>query len=250
MNLLLLTEMDLQTDGTFSIRGDRARESARILQARGVSAFEGQVLRAGRANVGPGEARVVSLRDGLLTVRFVPTGQEEASRLHLVLGIPRPKFLRRILPQIAAQGVGSIDLVRTWRTERTFLQSPLLQPEGHTPLLHEGMMQGGWTCVPSVRVHPRFEGFLETIPHERDKWMGSLTGTGPPRLGRRDLVVAVGPERGFSDYESERLLAAGFRPVRVPCGVMRTDTACVALLALGALALNGCPSVDAMPGVR
>ena len=57
----------------------------------------------------------------------------------------------------------------------------------------------------------------------------------PP--AERSLVIAVGPEAGFSAAEEAMLVAAGFRPVRLGPRVLRTETAApAALAALNALA--------------
>jgi 16S rRNA (uracil1498-N3)-methyltransferase len=46
------------------------------------------------------------------------------------------------------------------------------------------------------------------------------------------LALAVGPEGGFSEREAQRLLAAGFQPVRLAPFVLRTELAAVAALSV------------------
>jgi 16S rRNA (uracil1498-N3)-methyltransferase len=46
------------------------------------------------------------------------------------------------------------------------------------------------------------------------------------------LALAVGPEGGFSEGEMQRLLVAGFQPVRLAPFVLRTELAAVAALAV------------------
>jgi 16S rRNA (uracil1498-N3)-methyltransferase len=46
------------------------------------------------------------------------------------------------------------------------------------------------------------------------------------------LSLAIGPEGGFSDRETQRLLAAGFQPVRLAPHVLRTELAAVAALSV------------------
>lgn len=53
----------------------------------------------------------------------------------------------------------------------------------------------------------------------------------------REIVLACGPEAGFSEIEERRLAAAGFRPVSLGPRILRTETAApAALAALNALA--------------
>lgn len=46
------------------------------------------------------------------------------------------------------------------------------------------------------------------------------------------IALAVGPEGGFSDRETQRLLEAGFQPVRLAPFVLRTELAAVAALSV------------------
>ena len=51
------------------------------------------------------------------------------------------------------------------------------------------------------------------------------------------MVLAAGPEAGFSEGEEQLLLRAGFQPVRLGPRILRTETAALAALAaLNALA--------------
>jgi RsmE family RNA methyltransferase len=46
------------------------------------------------------------------------------------------------------------------------------------------------------------------------------------------VLVAVGPEGGWNDFERELLTARGFEPFSLGARTLRVDTACVALLSL------------------
>ena len=52
--------------------------------------------------------------------------------------------------------------------------------------------------------------------------------------GRRDerVLLAIGPEGGWNAFEMGLLEAHRFRPVGMGGRTLRTDTACIALLAL------------------
>lgn len=67
-----------------------------------------------------------------------------------------------------------------------------------------------------------------------------LSPSGPGKLvdlPKAPLVLAAGPEAGFSDAEEQWLLRAGFVPVRLGPRTLRTETAALAALAaLNALA--------------
>lgn len=62
-----------------------------------------------------------------------------------------------------------------------------------------------------------------------------MAAGGLPPAGDDATVVVVGPEGGFAPEEIDAACRAGFVPVRLGRFVLRTETACAAVL--GALAL-------------
>ena len=46
------------------------------------------------------------------------------------------------------------------------------------------------------------------------------------------MLIAIGPEGGWNDFEMALLAAHGFQAITMGPRTLRTDTACVALLAL------------------
>jgi RsmE family RNA methyltransferase len=100
-------------------------------------------------------------------------------------------------------------------------------------------MQAGLTRLPEVAVAPRFKPFVEDeldsvfpdslrlLAHPGPR-SGLPGGDGRPRRP----LLAVGPEGGWTAYETERLLERGFTLFSLGDRILRCDTACVALLAV------------------
>ena len=65
--------------------------------------------------------------------------------------------------------------------------------------------------------------------HQAVRLLARPSGLPPgrwPRLdGRRDAVLAVGPEGGFSPGEEDLALAAGWHPIRLSTHILRVETA-------------------------
>jgi RsmE family RNA methyltransferase len=157
----------------------------------------------------------------------------------LLLAIPRPNSLLKLLPEVAALGVDRLVLLRTWRVQRPYVTARALEPEIYRPLLHEGLMQGRSTREPRVTVEPLFKPFVEDrlpalvagaralVAHP-----AAATDLAGVRVAAGERVVlAIGPEGGFIPYEVEALERAGFLPVTIGARTLRVETACVALLA-------------------
>ncbi|MFH7376276.1 16S rRNA (uracil(1498)-N(3))-methyltransferase, partial [Pseudomonas syringae pv. tagetis] len=49
--------------------------------------------------------------------------------LTLLLTLPRPKMLRRVFQTIATMGVPKVNLLNSYRVEKSFWQTPFLHPE-------------------------------------------------------------------------------------------------------------------------
>ena len=82
----------------------------------------------------------------------------------LILALPRPIMLQRILKQAAALGIVSIHLIRSAKVEKSFFHSPALHPEKITERLLEGLTQAAVdTRLPKVSIHPQFKAFVQDI---------------------------------------------------------------------------------------
>jgi RsmE family RNA methyltransferase len=236
MNLILLQEEDRLERTRFVLTGHRAAHVYGVLRAK-----PGQRLRVGLLNGPPGYAQVVSVESDRIQLEC-SFEQRTPPRpaLDLVLAICRPKSLAKLLPEVTAIGINRLVLLRTWRVGKPYLTSRLLRPEGYRPLLHDGMMQGRWTLEPHVEVAPLFKAFVEDaapgtfadasvrlIAHP-----GAERSIADVRITPTDrVVVAVGPEGGFVDYELDAFTKLGFRSVHIGPAPLRVETACVAVLA-------------------
>jgi RsmE family RNA methyltransferase len=155
--------------------------------------------------------------------------------LHLLLALPRPKVLRRVLQCAAAMGVKTIVLVNTWRVERSYWQSPALAPAALCEQLLLGLEQGGDTMLPALELRRRFKPFVEDELPARLRGRRALVAhpgaTAPcPRALAEPATVAIGPEGGFIAYELEALQALGFTPVSLGPRALRVEHAVPALL--------------------
>lgn len=237
MNLLLLLPEDQGPTGDYEVSGPRAEHLLTVLGAK-----RGQLLHVGFRNGRRGRADVVAIDFEHKTLRLrVQWGSEAPPppSTRLILAVPRPKVLRRLVPQVVGFGLREIVLLRTWRVQRSYLEADALEPNGLRALAHEGMMQACLTYEPVIRFEPKFlpyvEGELEgeaaagvrLIAHPR-----AATHLGRSSVGHKQSVsIAVGPEAGFLDEEVESFRRAGFVPVRVTDGILKVETACIAALA-------------------
>ncbi len=156
--------------------------------------------------------------------------------LTLLLAMPRPKMFRRIMQHCATLGVAEIILLNSFRVEKSFWQTPFLQPDVVRHNLLLGLEQARDTVLPSVRIEKRFKPFVED--HLPELIAGSTalvahpgTTTACPRAMSGAVTLAIGPEGGWIPYEVDKLVEAGFAPVHLGERILRVETAVTALIA-------------------
>ncbi len=235
MNLLLLDEQDFLPDGTVLLTGRRAKHAREILRAS-----PGESFRVGRRRglVGTGEVLASPPTELRLSVSLTEPPPPRAG-VDLLLAIPRPKALKKVIPAAASLGVDRIVLVNASRVEKSYFDSKVLDPAFLDELVSLGLEQARDTVPPEILIRERFRPFVEDesaalfgdalrlLPHPPAE--KGLPGLGPFPRGRR-VVLAIGPEGGWVPFEVELLGAHGFRPFTLGPRILRVETAVSALL--------------------
>jgi RsmE family RNA methyltransferase len=232
MNLLLLDDVDF-------ITADRVRITDRRLHHLNSvnKASVGQTLRAGRLGGLQGQATLLSIDHCVAELQVSLSEQPPAKLpLTLLLALPRPKMLRRTLQTIASMGVAKLVLINSYRVEKSFWQTPFLQPEAIAEQLILGLEQARDTVLPEVILAKRFKPFIEDeLPTLAANTRGLIAHPGNypdcPRALSEPVTLAIGPEGGWIPYEVALLNKAGLQPVQLGERILRVETAVPALLA-------------------
>ena len=232
----ILFEKDEIADGVATCGGERAVHILDVLHGE-----VGQLLKTGEVDgmIGTGEI-VETVRGEGPAVRVKVCHDQKSLRpwIDLVLAPPRPRVMKRLLPQLAAMGVGRIVLVGAKKVEKDFWGATLLKEENYRPLLVDGLMQAGTSILPTLETRRNFRRFVETeldalfptarriVAHpygaEGSKWEGGTSGR---------PLLAIGPEGGWTDDEVALLESKGFARYSLGPRILRTDTATITLVA-------------------
>ena len=227
MNLLLLTEEDFAADGTARLRDRRLAHALQILRAA-----DGDTLRVGLLRGRVGTARVLSITaDELVLLPALTDEPPPRPGIDLLLALPRPKALRKVLPAIAALGVDTLVLVNAARVEKSYFQSAVLREID--ALLAQGLEQARDTRPPRVLLRERFRPFVEDELEALLRKDLRLVAhpLAPAQLERRaPATLAIGPEGGWVPFELELLAAQGFTAVSLGPRVLRVEVAVPYLL--------------------
>ena len=231
MNLLLVDPEELAGDATCTLRDRRAQHLRGVLGAR-----VGSHVRAGVIGGRLGSAEVVADDGTAFTLRLT-LGELIPAPLpiELVLAIPRPKVLTRVIEAAAAFGVARIELTNAWRVDKSYLDSPRLSPDALALAARLGAEQGATTHLPAIAIHRRLMALLDA------RWPGPpetklVAHPGAPPIETAlagptgPLALAIGPEGGWIEREVDTFVARGFRPVSLGAPILRVETAVAAAL--------------------
>lgn len=232
MNLLLLEDADFIAADRVVLRDRRLKHMQEVHRSE-----VGDSLRVGRVGGLLGSAQLLRLeaREAELSVSFEHAPPAKLP-LTLILALPRPKMLRRVFQTVATMGVPRVILVNSYRVEKSFWQTPFLEPAAIREQLILGLEQARDSVLPEIIIEKRFKPFVEDrLPAIVDGTLGLVGHPGDfpdcPRAVEQPVTLAIGPEGGWIPYEVDLLQASGLTPVQLGARILRVETAVTALLA-------------------
>ena len=233
MNLILLFPEDF-VPGALDRVLLRGRRLLHVTQIQRASV--GDELRVGVVDGKIGTGRINVLDSDRLEMQVHLDRQPPApSPATLVLALPRPPMLKRVLHAVTTMGVKRIALIGARRVERSFWDSRALQDDAVREQLILGLEQACDTVLPEVRMSRRFKPFvMDELPEWSAGSLALVAHPGAaiecPRQVARPITLAVGPEGGFSDFEIETFEGQGFTAIHFGERILRVEAAVPALL--------------------
>jgi 16S rRNA (uracil1498-N3)-methyltransferase len=203
----------------------------------------GDTFDAGLVNGPRGKGTLTALDSLTLTLTFtwgeVPLPLEPIT---LLIGLPRPQTARKILQEATSLGVQALHFFRAEKGEANYGQSTLWSSAEWRRHLLMGAAQAFDTRLPEVSHRSSLDELLASLPAgsprvaldnyeaaaplSRFHVLRETTGSVVP------VALAIGPERGWSAKERDLLRAHRFTLAHLGTRVLRTETACVAAVAL------------------
>ena len=228
MNLLILKPEQLVSDNRAVITG---RQLDHILQVHRLA--PGDKLKTGLLNGQLGTGQVLSLTNVQAEISLeLNTPPPAPVDITVVLALPRPKVLRRILQDVTILGIKQLYLINSYRVEKSYWQTPVLQPENVEQQFILGLEQSVDTRLPTLHIAKRFKPFTEDVlpglvEGRQALFAHPYTDT-PCPLGnarKQARLIVIGPEGGFIPYEVEKLQSAGCQPVSLGPRILKVGQA-------------------------
>ena len=213
----------------------------------------GDSLTIGEIGGNIGTATITQINHNEILLRDVTLSKKPPDKLDLtvVLALPRPKVLRRLIMDMTSLGVNKIIIVNSYRSEKSYWQSPLLNRIDE--FVFEGLQQAIDTVPPVIELKKRFKPFVEdefpalvedkkadkeqgnaviAHPYASQSWKSYLHDAKSKNNTKEYMpkVLCIGAEGGWIDYEVELLCQHGCTAVSLGERILRTEAVVNVLL--------------------
>ena len=232
MNIVLLEPNQITTtDNIWQIENQRQLQH---LQQH-IQLNCGDTLKVGVRNGQRYLTEVISVSEQQIRIRPIQVEAIPAKLpVHLILALPRPKVLRRIIMDAVTLGVERISLIHSYRVDKSYWQSPFLQQLDDYVTL--GLEQAGDTIAPEIQLYKRFKPFVEDvlptfISDQKPAYVAHpYAEQQMPYAIQHSCHLIVGPEGGFIPYEVDLLIKNGCQAMSLGNRILRTETAVSSIL--------------------
>lgn len=164
----------------------------------------------------------------------VETARELPFRLEVAAALPKGGRGEYLIEKLTELGVTKFTPL--W-TERSVVQPKDGRMDRLTRAVIESSKQCGRAVLMEVGPPAEWGAFVSADWRPKDRWVLHPNGTSPGLLSnpdrprREDLLIAVGPEGGFTDLEVDAARLRGWRVVTLGARILRVETAAVAAAA-------------------
>jgi RsmE family RNA methyltransferase len=238
MNIILFEPQELGQP--LPRRDVRAIHLLKVLHKKPGDSFDAGIL---GGKLGTGKIETIRLDGSLAYSLDLQTDPPPRLPIRIAVGFPRPIQIRRLLRDLSNLGLAAVDLMGTDLGEKSYRDTSLLTDGGARVALIEGAVQARDTTIPALSAYQSLDAWLEDRPWEKapGAFLDALliapdnvrpAGAMANMSTRRPTVLAIGPERGWSDRERDLLEGVGFIRLSMGARALRTETACVAAAVL------------------
>ncbi len=216
---------------TCSLEGSEFHHLAHVMRAGRGDSIE---LFDGNGNVA--EAKIIEVSKSRASLQILKLAHEDAAGPTVVVAtaVPKSDRFRWLVEKATELGVSRLIPLQT---AHSVTEPGATKLDKMRAVVVEACKQSGRNRLMTIDALTDWPSFLEAVPS-----LGRLLiadPAGPVRaslceLGpsERALVLAIGPEGGFSDMEIIQAVDAAARCVSLGSTILRTETAAIALAAL------------------
>ena len=234
MNCVLLFPEEVTGKNSALVAGKRAK--ALIANHKITSAFETKIS---ILNKGIGQGSIQLTAENELEISFdldlKPPCRE---KITVISAVQRPQTIKKILQLCSSHGIEKIIFTITENTEKSYLQSNILRPENYIEEMYLGIEQSVDCFLPEIEIFSKYYSLINYIK-QPDFTNHLKIFSDVPRImdkkciGQKiklnsvdeDVIIAIGPESGWSDKEREDFSRSGFISYSLGKRIYRSEAA-------------------------
>jgi len=196
----------------------------------------GDSLTIGEVGGNIGKATIAQINTNEVLLKDIILDKKPPAKLDVtvVLALPRPKVLRRLIMDMTSLGINRLIIVNSYRSQKSYWQSPLL--ERIDEFVFEGLQQAIDTVPPVIEFKKYFKPFVEdefpallgnaviAHPYASQSWKNYLDTNTMPK------ILCIGAEGGWIEYEVDLLCHNGCKAVSLGERILRTESVVNVLL--------------------
>lgn len=224
MNIILFD--NLPSEAFIPSDDERAKHITTVLKLK-----KGDIFKMGVVNESEGLATITDISPKGISFDYKAEKKPSMYPVVLIVAQVRPICMKRILREAVSLGVEKIILTGSDTGEKSYLNSSLYTSGEYKTYLMDGAMQSSHAGISKVEFAQKAEEavslagkadnliVLDNVDSSSDLSKAVLSGR---------CVLAIGPERGWSDRERRVFANAGYKSMLLGSRVLRTETACSA----------------------
>jgi RsmE family RNA methyltransferase len=226
MNIFLLEPHELNNKLPVS-----DRRIKHLIKVIGIG--ENQQFDAGILNDSIGKAKFTYIDEDFVKIDYQASNLplDQLTPVQVILGMIRPVNIQRLVRDLCTLGVSHIHFVKTEKSEKSYSSSKAYQPTRLHHYLMEGAEQAFSPFIPKISFYSTLSEAL--APHKNiqkfafDNYLNSIKW-GQVKLEKQSVILALGPERGWSNNERDILQEHNFTMCSLGKRVLRSETAAIA----------------------
>lgn len=236
MNIILLDNDEINGDHT-TLKDHRAEHIVKVLRSS-----RGDRVTVGIINGKTGYGiikEIVGRKPYLVKLQLALERYPDiAPPIDILLALPRPIVFKRIISHLTTLGVRRILVVNAAKVEKSYWESSVVSENGWQRHVLEGLEQAVDTRLVDISFYRGFKPFMqEIVPVIKDRYQQMLVAHPHTtnslaevyRAGASPVLLAIGPEGGWNEYELDQMGLRGFDQFTLGARVLRVETAVNAL---------------------
>jgi RsmE family RNA methyltransferase len=179
------------------------------------------------------DAKLTKFSNHSAKLKIIETKQSKSGWFNLAIGLSRPQTMKKLLEHATTFGANSFHILKAQLSEKSYATSKLYENNKYEEFLIDGLSQSKtYFKLPKVNISNYLN--LSSLDSFENKFFLTFNSDHTFLDYKSQLsnpLIAIGPERGWTKKEEEKLLEAGFIGIGISDTCLRVEHASFAAIA-------------------